>query len=66
MKLFRETVNLENALKSQITEALDRDYIEELRDTTSNTFNDDILTILTYLMTNYGDVLLEVPNKEEW
>ena len=55
MALFHETVNLENALKRQISEAVDELYLEELRDPTTNTILSNVPTILSHLITNYGD-----------
>ena len=54
--LFHETVNLKNALKKQLTEAVDNLYLEELRYFTTNTILSTIPFILTHLITNYGEI----------
>ena len=56
MALFHETVNLENALKKQITGTIDDLYLEELRDSTTNTILFTIPFILNHLFTNYGEI----------
>ena len=56
LALFHETVQVENALKKQITESVDELYLEELRDTTTNTILSSIPFILNHLITNYGEI----------
>ena len=56
MALFHETVNIENALKKQITESIEDLYLEELRDTTTNTILATVPFILSHLFTNYGEI----------
>ena len=63
--LFHRTNALEHILKRQITSAIDKDYIDELKDQTTNTFQLDILTHFNFLFTNYGDIQPEVPKAEE-
>ena len=65
LKLFHDTIDLERALKNQITESIDSIYTEELRDPTTNTYNDDIPTILQFFITNYGDVRPDEVIEEE-
>ena len=52
LSLCHETITVENALKKQISKAIDELYLKDLRDTTTNTILHDILTILSYLITN--------------
>ena len=54
LQAYHETIDLENALKKQISEAIDEPYLKELRDVTTNTILLNIPTILDYLFTNYG------------
>ena len=54
--LFHETVNLENALKKQLTEAIDGLYLEELRDSMTYAILSPISFILAHLITNYGEI----------
>ena len=56
LALYHETINLENALKKQITEAVDELYLEELRDPTTNTILSSVPFILDHLITNYGEI----------
>ena len=55
----------EAKFKNQLTNAIDPVYIKELKNTTTNTYTDDIPTILKYLFTNYGDVAPEIPNNKK-
>ena len=48
LQLFHDTLNLKNALKKQITEAVDSLYLEELRDPTTNTILSSIPDILQH------------------
>ena len=63
--LYQETVDLENSLQKQITEAVENDYLEELRDRTTNTILHDIPFILEYLFNNYGDINYSVLSIEK-
>ena len=65
LHLFYQTVNLKKKLKSQITSAIESEYLEELRDRTTNTFQDDIPHIFTFLFNNYGNVRPDDPKAEE-
>ena len=65
LAVFHETVQLENALKKQITESVDELYLEELRDPTTNTILSTIHFILTHLITNYGDIEPESVTQKE-
>ena len=62
---FHETVQLENALKKQITETVDELYLEELRDPTTNTILSSIPFILAHLITNYGEIEPENVTEKE-
>ena len=56
LALYHETINSENALKKQITEAVNELYLEELRDATTNTILSNVTFILDHLITNYGEI----------
>ena len=53
---FHATVNLENTLKKQLTEAIDELYLEELRDCTTNLILSLIPFILSRIITNHGEI----------
>ena len=53
---FRETVNVEKAMIKQIVHAVDPQYLDTLRNTTTDCIDKPILTILTHLFTRYGKV----------
>ena len=52
--MYLEYIALENALKKQIQDCIDQEYLEKLIDTTTKTIIDNISTILEFLFTNYG------------
>ena len=54
--LFHQTIDLDNALKKQITDALDKEYYDDLLDRTTNTILQPIPDILDFLFTNFGEV----------
>ena len=54
--LFHKTVNLENALKKQITDCLNKVYYKDILDRTTNTLLLSIPDILDHLFTHYGEV----------
>ena len=62
---FHETVQLENALKKQITKTVDKLYLEELRDPTTNTILSSIPFILAHLIKNYGEIEPETITEKE-
>ena len=63
--LYRTTIDIENALKKQIIQCIEDQYIKELRDRTSRKVTADIPAILTFLFTRYGLVNQETLNFEE-
>ena len=65
LKLFHDTVDIKKDLKSQIAEAIDPIYLEDLKDPVTNTITQTIPEIVTYLLDNYGDVRPEEVTKEE-
>ena len=65
MRKFRESLDIKKALIKQIVASIDKVYLEELRDETTNTINKTIPEILTYLFTNFADVTSDDINKEE-
>ena len=54
--LFRETVDLENALKKQLIEAIDDEYLQELRNPVTNSITQPIAQVITHLFDRYGEV----------
>lgn len=56
VRLFRETIDVERALKRQIISAIDKEYIKELYDDVTSTITMTIPQILTFLFTRYGEV----------
>ena len=65
VRKFRESLDIKKALIKQIVAAIDKAYLEELRDETTNTITKTIPEILTYLFTNFADVTSDEVNKEE-
>ena len=63
--LYHETVDLDNALKKQITDAIESIYLEELRDATTNTIVHTIPQIFVHLYTAYGDITYEALRDRE-
>ena len=64
LSLFHQTIDLDNALKKQITDALDEPYYKDLKDPVTNSITHSIPYILQYLFTNFGDVESETLQKE--
>ena len=56
IKVLRETVDIEKEIICQITAAVDRKFLRALRSRISNTINNDLPTILTFLFDRYGFV----------
>jgi hypothetical protein len=56
VRLFREVLGVEQAIKKQLTAALDPEYLAELRHADSNTIMLPIPEILEHLFTHYGQV----------
>ena len=54
--LFRETVDLETALKRQIIEAIDPTFIDDRRNPITNSITEPIADLLAYLFQRYGNV----------
>ena len=53
---FRETVNVERAMVKQIVHAIDPQYLDTLRNQTTDAIDVPIFQILTYLFTKYGSI----------
>ena len=53
-RLFNEVQAVEVALRNQIVEAIDDDYLQPLRDTTTDMINSSIPDIFTFLRDTYG------------
>lgn len=65
LALLHETINVENALKKQISETIDDLYLEELRDPVTNTILQSIPVILTHLLTNHGEIESDTLTEKE-
>ena len=65
IKLFRETVDLEKALRYQITAAVPAEYLDALRNRDANAITATIPEILEHLFDNYGVVEVEAVLREE-
>jgi hypothetical protein len=65
IRLFRETTDVEKALRYQITSAIPKEYLDSLRNREANAITLSIPDILDYLFQNYGTVEQEEVTKEE-
>ena len=65
VRLFRETVDVTNALLKQIVNAVEKDYLKELYNNVTSTITMTIPEVLTFLFTRYGEVDTERVNQEE-
>ena len=64
-RIFRETTDVEKALRHQITAAIPREYLDALRNREANAITISIPDILDYLFLNYGTVEQEEVTREE-
>ncbi len=55
-RLHRETIDLENTLKKQIIQSVEKMYIEELYNDVTGTITITVPEILEFLFTRYGEV----------
>ena len=62
---FRESLDVQGALVRQIVAAIDREYLDALRDDAANTIILPIPEILDYLFENFADVSADKVLKEE-
>ena len=62
-RLFNECQAVENALRHQIIEAIDSDYLRPLRNDITDTITSSIPTIFDFLRNNYGKLHLLSLNK---
>ena len=65
IKLFRETTDMEKAMRYQITAAVPEEYLDALRNREANAITNTIPEIIEYLFDNYGIVEMEEVLKEE-
>ena len=56
MKLYEQCVAMEQALKQQLTKAIDDEWLEPLRNAVTDSIDQVIPTILTFLFAEHGDV----------
>ena len=59
---FRETVNVEKAMIKKIVHAIDSQYLDTLRNRTTDCIDIPIVMILQHLFTKYGKVDAEFSN----
>ena len=64
LRLFREVMGVENALKQQLIKAVDSAFLEAIRDPVTYVLEGTIAQNLTFLMTTYGRVTPETLNDE--
>ena len=64
LRLFREVLGVENALKQQLIKAVDSSFLEAIRDPVTYVLEGTIADNLTFLMTTYGRVTPETLNEE--
>jgi hypothetical protein len=66
VRLFRETIDVHNALLKQIVRTIDSDYLKELNNEITSTITLTIPEILNFLFVRYGEVNhQQVVNEEE-
>ena len=65
MKKYKETLNVERALKAQIVEALDPIYIKTLKNPHTKKIHQSIPDILTFLFTRYGEIDDQTQSEKE-
>ena len=63
--LFRETVDLENALKKQIIAAIEPQYLDDRRNQDTNSITEPINDLIAYLFQCYGNVTQVTLDTEE-
>ena len=65
IRLFLETIDVNNALMKQIINTIDADYIKELQNEIISTITNTIPQVLTFLFIRYSEVNNERVIKEE-
>ena len=65
IRVYRECKNVEKALLRHIQNAIEEQYIEHLVDDDTGLIEQDIPTVLEYLLTNYGKVPSEEVKQKE-
>ena len=66
VRIYWECQAVEQALRNQIIEAIDKDYLDALRNNHTDMINDPIPDIFDYLTTNYGQITeQELSDKED-
>ena len=63
--LYRECLDIEQALINQIVHAIDDEYLQELRNDTTNAIEGSIPEIMDFLFTAFGDMEPEDISKME-
>ena len=66
VKKFYECQTVEQALRTQIIEAIDADYLDALRNINTYMINELIPEIFEYLQVNYGQITAEVMVEKEY
>jgi hypothetical protein len=65
IRLFRETIDLEKVLKKQIVAAVNKDFLDELRNNATDNITQTVSEVLTHLFATYGQVDPDKLRKEE-
>ena len=65
MKKFHKCQAVEQALRTQIIEAIDAEYLDALRNINTDMINKSIPKIFEYLQVNYGQITAEVMVEKE-
>jgi hypothetical protein len=65
VRVFREVLGVENALKQQLLKTIDTSYLAALYDPQTFDLQGNIQQILQYLLTTYGSVTPELLNEED-
>jgi hypothetical protein len=64
LRVFREATGVEDALKQQLTQAVDSAFLDTIRDPITFILEGTIADNLTILLTTYGKVTPEMINDE--
>ena len=64
LRLFREVMGVENALKQQLNKAVDTDFLDTIRDPVTFILQGTIADNLAFLLNTYGKVTPETLNDE--
>ena len=54
--MYNEVQAIETALRNQVIEAIDAEYLEPIRNTTTDMINNGIPVVFTFLRANYDGI----------